>query len=135
MQIPLYQLTGLLQHQSRLVLLLPRTDRLISCTVQIGWSAKQDYQTTCTTQGWTSLISWTGQQPRSERQVCWRYQQAQLPREPLLDSYLLSAPAARRSPVLVACCADFGTTSSTVGAGLRLLSVAPPTVSQSSSPP
>jgi hypothetical protein len=27
------------------VLLLPRTDRWISCQVQIWWSAKQDYQT------------------------------------------------------------------------------------------
>jgi hypothetical protein len=39
------------------------------------------------------------------------------------------------SPVLVACCADSGTTSSTVGAGLRLLSVAPPTMSSRLLPP
>jgi hypothetical protein len=50
-------------------------------------------------------------------------------------SGLPSSVDAGDSPVLVACCADFGTTSTMVGAGLRLLSVAPPTVSQSSSPP
>jgi hypothetical protein len=41
-------------------------------------------------------------------------------------SGLLSSDDARGSPVLVACCADFSTTPTTVGAGLRLLSVAPP---------
>jgi hypothetical protein len=50
-------------------------------------------------------------------------------------SGLLSFVGAGGLPVLVACCADSGTTSSMVGAGLRLLSVAPPTVSQSSSSP
>jgi hypothetical protein len=39
------------------------------------------------------------------------------------------------SLVLVACCADSVMISSTVGAGLRLLSVTPPTVSHSPSPP
>jgi hypothetical protein len=48
-------------------------------------------------------------------------------------SGLLSSVDSRGSPALLACCVDFGTTSSTVGAGLRLLSVAPPTVSQLSS--
>jgi hypothetical protein len=38
-------------------------------------------------------------------------------------------------PATVASCADSGTTSSMVGAGLRLFSVAPPTVSQVSSSP
>jgi hypothetical protein len=50
-------------------------------------------------------------------------------------SGLSSSVDAGGSPVLVACCADYGTTSSAMGAGLRLLSVALPTVSQSSSPP
>jgi hypothetical protein len=50
-------------------------------------------------------------------------------------SGLLSSVDAGGSQVLVACCCDTYTTSSTVGAGLRLLSVAPPTVSQSSSSP
>jgi hypothetical protein len=44
MRIPLQGLAGLLQQLPRLVLLLPRTDQWISCTVQIGWSAKQDYK-------------------------------------------------------------------------------------------
>jgi hypothetical protein len=39
------------------------------------------------------------------------------------------------SPAPVACCADSGTISLTVGVGLGLLSVAPLTVSQSSSSP
>jgi hypothetical protein len=50
-------------------------------------------------------------------------------------SSILSSVGAGGSPILVACCADSGMTYSTMGAGLRLLSVAPPTVSQSSSPP
>jgi hypothetical protein len=50
-------------------------------------------------------------------------------------SSLISCVDARSSPAPVACCADSGTTSSMVGAGLRLLSVAPPTVSQLSSSP
>jgi hypothetical protein len=44
-------------------------------------------------------------------------------------SGLLSSVGAGGSSVLVAYCADFGTASSMVGAGLRLLSVAPPTMS------
>jgi hypothetical protein len=50
-------------------------------------------------------------------------------------SGLLSSVDAGGSPALVACCADSGTISSMVGAGLQLLSVAPPTVSQFSSAP
>jgi hypothetical protein len=50
-------------------------------------------------------------------------------------SGLPSSVDAGGSPTPVACCADSGTISSTVGAGLRLLSVAPPTVSQLSSAP
>jgi hypothetical protein len=50
-------------------------------------------------------------------------------------SGLLSSGDAHGSPTSVACCACFGTTSSKAGAGLRLLSVAPPTVSHSSSSP
>jgi hypothetical protein len=50
-------------------------------------------------------------------------------------SGLLSAVDARGSLALLACCADSGTTSSTVGDRLRLLSVGPPTVSQLSSSP
>jgi hypothetical protein len=50
-------------------------------------------------------------------------------------SGLLSSGDARGSPASVACCAGFGTTSSKAGAGLRLLSVAPPTVSHSPSSP
>jgi hypothetical protein len=50
-------------------------------------------------------------------------------------SGLISSVDAYGSPAPSACCADSGTTSSTVGAGLRLLSVGPPTVSQLSSPP
>jgi hypothetical protein len=49
-------------------------------------------------------------------------------------SGLLSYADARGSTVPVACCAISGTVSSTAGAGLRLLSVAPPTMSQLSSP-
>jgi hypothetical protein len=45
-------------------------------------------------------------------------------------SGLLSSAAARDSPAPVLCCATSGTVSSTVGTGLRLLSVASPTVSQ-----
>jgi hypothetical protein len=48
-------------------------------------------------------------------------------------SGLLYSADARGSAVTVACCTISGTVSSTVGAGLRLLSVAPPTVSQLSS--
>jgi hypothetical protein len=44
-------------------------------------------------------------------------------------SGLLSSVDARGSPAPVVCCATSGTVSSMVGAGLRLLSVAPPTVS------
>jgi hypothetical protein len=47
----------------------------------------------------------------------------------------LSSSDAHGSPASVTCCAGFGTISSMTGAGLRLLSVAPPTVSQSSSSP
>jgi hypothetical protein len=47
----------------------------------------------------------------------------------------LSSVDACGSLALVTCCADSGTTSSTVGPRLRLLSVAPPTVSQFSSSP
>jgi hypothetical protein len=50
-------------------------------------------------------------------------------------SGLLSSIDAGGSPTPVACCADSGTISSMVGAGLRLLSIAPPTVSQLSSAP
>jgi hypothetical protein len=50
-------------------------------------------------------------------------------------SGLLSSIDARGSPALLACCADAGTIYSTVGAGLKLLSVAAPTVSQLSSSP
>jgi hypothetical protein len=50
-------------------------------------------------------------------------------------SGLHSSDDAHGSSASVACCVGFGTTSSTVGAGLRLLSVAPPMVSQSSSSP
>jgi hypothetical protein len=50
-------------------------------------------------------------------------------------SGLLSSVDARGSPALLACCADSGTTSSTVGSGLRLLSVGPLTVPQLSSSP
>jgi hypothetical protein len=50
-------------------------------------------------------------------------------------SGLLDFVDAGGSPAPVACCADSGTISSTVGVGLRLLSVAPPTVSQLSSAP
>jgi hypothetical protein len=50
-------------------------------------------------------------------------------------SGLLSSTGARGSPVADACCAVSGMVASTVGAGLRLLSVAPPTVSQFSSSP
>jgi hypothetical protein len=50
-------------------------------------------------------------------------------------SGLLSSADARGSAVIDVCCAISGMVSSTVGAGLRLLSVAPPTVSQLSSPP
>jgi hypothetical protein len=50
-------------------------------------------------------------------------------------SGLLSSVDAGGSPAPVAWCADSGTISSTVGAGLRLLSVTPPIVSQLSSAP
>jgi hypothetical protein len=50
-------------------------------------------------------------------------------------SGLLSSTGARGSAVTVTCCTISGTVSSTVGAGLRLLSVAPPTVSQLSASP
>jgi hypothetical protein len=50
-------------------------------------------------------------------------------------SGLFSSVDAHGSAATVAYCAVSGTTSSTVGAGLRLLSVAPPTVSQLSSSP
>jgi hypothetical protein len=50
-------------------------------------------------------------------------------------SGLPSSVDASGSPALVACCADSSTISSMVGAGLRLLSVASPTVSQLSSAP
>jgi hypothetical protein len=50
-------------------------------------------------------------------------------------SGLLSSVDARGSQVTVACRAVSGMVPSTVGAGLRLLSVAPPTVSQFSSSP
>jgi hypothetical protein len=50
-------------------------------------------------------------------------------------SGLLSSVDAHGSPATVACCADSGTVSSMVGARLRLLSVAPPTVSQFSLSP
>jgi hypothetical protein len=56
---------------------------------KFGGHPKQDYQTTCTTRGWISLTSWTGLQSRSERQVYWQYQQARLPRAPLLQPRLL----------------------------------------------
>jgi hypothetical protein len=52
-----------------------------------------------------------------------------------LGSGLLSSAGTCGSAVLVVCCAICGTGSSTVGAGLRLLSVGLPTVSQSSSSP
>jgi hypothetical protein len=51
------------------------------------------------------------------------------------DSGLRSSVGASGSPVPVVYCAYSGTTSSRVGAGLWLLPVAPPTVSQSSSSP
>jgi hypothetical protein len=50
-------------------------------------------------------------------------------------SGLLSSAEACGSAVTSVCCAICGTVSSTVGAGLRLLSVAPPTVSHSSPSP
>jgi hypothetical protein len=50
-------------------------------------------------------------------------------------SGLLSSADAHGSAVTDVCCAISGTVSSTVGAGLRLLSVTPPTVSQLSSSP
>jgi hypothetical protein len=50
-------------------------------------------------------------------------------------SSLLSSVDARGSPATVTCCATSDTVASTVGAGLRLLSDAPPTVSQVSSSP
>jgi hypothetical protein len=50
-------------------------------------------------------------------------------------SGLFSSADARGSAVTDVCCAISGTVSSTVGAGLRLLSVTPPTVSQLSSSP
>jgi hypothetical protein len=50
-------------------------------------------------------------------------------------SGLLSFADARGSAVTDVCCAISGTISSTAGAGQRLLSVAPPTVSQLSSSP
>jgi hypothetical protein len=50
-------------------------------------------------------------------------------------SDLLSSANACGSTVIAICCATCGTVSSTVKAGLRLLSVIPPTVSQSSPPP
>jgi hypothetical protein len=50
-------------------------------------------------------------------------------------SGLLSSADTCGSAVPSVCCAICGTVSSTVGAGLRLLTVGPPTVSQSSSSP
>jgi hypothetical protein len=50
-------------------------------------------------------------------------------------SGLLSSADARDSAVTDVCCAISDTVSSTMGAGLRLLSVAPPTVSQLPSSP
>jgi hypothetical protein len=50
-------------------------------------------------------------------------------------SSLLSSADACGSAVTGVCCAICGTVSSTVGARLRLLSAAPPTVSQSSPSP
>jgi hypothetical protein len=50
-------------------------------------------------------------------------------------SGLLSSADACESPTSAACCAAFGTTTPVVRAGLTLLSVAPPTVSQVSSSP
>jgi hypothetical protein len=52
-----------------------------------------------------------------------------------VGSGLLSSVDGCSSAVTGVCCATFGTVSSTVGAGQRLLSVALPTVSQSSSFP
>jgi hypothetical protein len=48
---------------------------------------------------------------------------------------ILSSVDAHGSPTLLASCADSGMISSTAGAGLKLLSVAPPTVSQLPSSP
>jgi hypothetical protein len=50
-------------------------------------------------------------------------------------SGLLSSVGACGSAAIVACCAVSGMVSSTMGAGLRFLSVAPPAVSQLSSSP
>jgi hypothetical protein len=52
-----------------------------------------------------------------------------------LGSGLLSSAGTCGSATLVACCVIRDTSSSTVGAGLRLLSVGSPTVSQSSPSP
>jgi hypothetical protein len=52
-----------------------------------------------------------------------------------LGSGLLSSTGTCGSATLVACCVIRDTSSSTVGAGLRLLSVGSPTVSQSSPSP
>jgi hypothetical protein len=52
-----------------------------------------------------------------------------------LGSDLLSSAGTCGSAVLVVYCAICGTGSSMVGAGLRLLSIGSPTVSQSSSSP
>jgi hypothetical protein len=53
----------------------------------------------------------------------------------VLGSGLLSSVGTCGSATLVACCVIRDTSSSTVGAGLRLLSVGSPTMSQSSPSP
>jgi hypothetical protein len=53
----------------------PKTSLWISCIVQNGLSTKYDYQTTCTTQGRSSLTSSTGLPSQLGRQVCWRCRQ------------------------------------------------------------
>jgi hypothetical protein len=81
------------------------------------------------------LTSWTRQQSRSERQVCWRYRRsagvsssawaATGSPDPVvaLGSGLLSSAGTYGSAFLFVCCVICDTSSSTVGAGLLLLSV------------
>jgi hypothetical protein len=119
------------------------TDRLISCTVHIGWSAKQDYpnymyysgidftykldRTTVTVGAPSMLAISTSPASAGASSSTWATTGSTSP-VVAEGSGLLSSVGVGDSPVLVACGADSGTTSYMVSAGLRLLSVAPPTV-------
>jgi hypothetical protein len=132
---------------------LPGQVRRFPAQYIIGGQPSTTTKATCTTREKSSLTSLTGQQSRSECQVCWRCRQVRLWRAPLLRlelllvlqqqqsrpapscTLLLSMTGACGSTTVVDRCVNRDTSSSTVGAGLRLLSVGSPTVSQSPSSP